>query len=76
MRTEVKTFKVKCDRCECTEITLAKHDYEALPKGWGTVTSGGWGSTDYTRTEDLCPICLEKENGKKKLRARDSARQG
>jgi len=36
-----------------------------LPFGWGTLTSGGWGMTNYTRTQVLCMDCLDKAEAKK-----------
>jgi hypothetical protein len=58
MIQEVKTFKVTCDRCRAEVIV---HGVRCeLPKDWGTETSSGWGMTDYTRTEELCPLCLRK----------------
>lgn len=34
--------------------------FEELPFGWGTWTTGGWGSYDRDRTQLVCPKCVEK----------------
>jgi hypothetical protein len=31
-----------------------------LPDLWEYYTSGGWGSTNYTKTQLLCPECVRK----------------
>lgn len=31
-----------------------------LPSDWGFHTTGGWGMTDYTKTELLCGNCIGK----------------
>lgn len=60
MRIQIKTFKVKCDRCDRTEVVSAQYKEGALPKDWGTEDVHNCGMTDYTRTDDLCPDCLKK----------------
>lgn len=65
MRIKLKTYKVKCDRCEATEVVMAQHEFDALPKGWGTEDVHDCGMTGYTRTDDLCPNCLKKSKTKK-----------
>lgn len=33
-----------------------------LPADWALHTSGGWGSTDFTKTQLLCADCVKKWN--------------
>ena len=62
MIIEVKTYRVKCDRCnKSTTITRGEYDHK-LPKGWGHADVHDCGLTGYTRTDDLCPTCLKKLN--------------
>lgn len=35
-------------------------DESQLPDLWEYYTSGGWGKTDYTKTQLLCPECVRK----------------
>lgn len=66
MVTELKTFRVTCDFCKESAIIqgVGIQGFPiGLPAGWESRLSGGWGKTDYTKTEHLCPKCKEKENG-------------
>lgn len=56
---EIKTWSVRCDWYQCDTPPLVivgedEHEPDA-PEGWGYHKSGGWGLTDYTNTELLCP---------------------
>lgn len=46
-----------------------------IPFGWGTCTSGGWGATNYTRSQLLCPNCLDEAEEKKYGEIRRSEKQ-
>jgi hypothetical protein len=68
MRIELKTFRLNCD--SCNKVTIVQdvkcYDVEraSLPDGWTQEESHGWGMTNYSRTEDLCPDCSKKnKNG-------------
>lgn len=58
MITEVKTFRIKCDRCAAYVDVKHFHSGDPeLPDGWKRVRSHGWGSTNYSRDEELCSVC-------------------
>lgn len=42
---------------EAGDDALAPND---IPTDWGFHTSGGWGMTNYTKTQLLCRKCIEK----------------
>jgi hypothetical protein len=58
MIREIKTFEIECSDCHSKE-TFHGTKYDK-PSGWGVVTVGPCGMTDYYRGEDLCPDCMEK----------------
>jgi hypothetical protein len=63
MRHEIRTWRFRCDFCGavvCVEGTSPEK-----PAGWTTVTSHGWGMTDYSKTEDRCPECTAKGKDRK-----------
>lgn len=69
MRQRIRTFKITCDRCrETTAIVQSRWRDGELPEGWDTEDVHDCGMTGYTRSDDLCPKCLEKIGGQKKLR--------
>jgi hypothetical protein len=56
--TEIKTFQWRCDWCRRTEAQVATS--ASLPEGWWRVEVHNCGSTNYTRTDELCPRCWVK----------------
>ena len=65
MKREIKTFEVECDHCHATAIVnVTPRSSSDLPDKWGYYTSHGWGMTDYSRSEELCPKCLEQVKNK------------
>lgn len=65
-----ETIIAVCDRCGAEESFTGRTSlgfsprYTKLPEGWGYHADGPCGSTDYYRTLDLCPACLQKERTK------------
>lgn len=64
---EIKKWLVRCDwyQCDTPPVITEDVDEPDAPEGWGYHTSGGWGITNYTKTELLCPKHLaarEREN--------------
>jgi hypothetical protein len=55
MRTELRTWRLTCDKCKKSVIVQA-YLFER-PKGWGDRSVGPCGLTNYYRDEDLCPKC-------------------
>lgn len=51
--------RITCDRCR--ESSFDVHTFDKSiepPEGWMNVTSYGWGSTGYSRTDLCCPKCV------------------
>lgn len=69
MIREVKTYEIVCDHCRNERAVVHYAGFgtpsaEDLPTGWGTWTTGGWGKTGYSNTEELCPGCFQEAKKK------------
>lgn len=72
---EIKLWIVICDRCRKEKRQKTRGGLSPdLPKGWKKVTSGGWGSTNYTNTEWLCENCAKMEKKRKEKERSDGKR--
>jgi hypothetical protein len=72
MIREIKTWEVKCDHCpHKITVTYPDEPYAGMLKGWSNYTSGGWGMTNYSKTELLCPKCMEKQEKEENERQLD-----
>jgi hypothetical protein len=60
---ELKNYKFICDYCKKVEFVREVYSWER-PKGWNSIETHGWGMTNYSRHEDLCPDCTQKEYDK------------
>lgn len=60
MLREVKTFEFTCDKCRKVEVVHSHHSRPDLPEDWGYVKVHNCGSTGYTKTLELCNICIVK----------------
>jgi hypothetical protein len=58
MRATEHKVRFTCEHCGRQELVTTFEIFPDLPEGWGRYTSSGWGLTDYTKTEELCPTCL------------------
>ena len=58
MRTEIKKWRWKCDRCGKEEVIESSE--QRLPMGWKKkfhMIKDGFMERGYTYEEDLCPNC-------------------
>jgi ribosomal protein L37E len=67
---ELKHFKISCDRCSWTMVTVDTIS-ATKPEGWEYVRVGPCGMTDYYRSDLLCSTCFfEHEHERKEQTAR------
>ncbi len=68
MIKRLDTFELHCEHCRkvsrpfvfaCT-LVVKEPSAEDYPFGWGSWRTGGWGKTNFEKSQDLCPECLAK----------------
>ena len=64
---EIRTYLVVCDCGEKEEYRQEKSNQYKLPEGWGFVRHYDCAMTGYSKVEETCPKCLQKQKCKSVL---------